>query len=50
MTRLKLLVIELFQMGFQDESVERAIHYGGARTIEECLPYLLINERNVMEH
>jgi len=37
-------------MGFYDEAVERAIHYTGAKTIEECLPYLMFNEKNTMDH
>ncbi|CDW79086.1 UNKNOWN [Stylonychia lemnae] len=49
-TKQKLLVIELFQMGFFDEAVERAIHYTGAKTIEDCLPFLILNEKNVMDH
>ena len=37
-------------MGFTQQNVERAILYLGCRTVEECLPYLIYNESNVMEH
>lgn len=37
-------------MGFHDQTVERAIFYGGAKNIEECLQFILPNERNLMEH
>jgi hypothetical protein len=37
-------------MGFHDQSVERAIFYGGAKSIDECLPFILPNEKNLMDH
>ena len=37
-------------MGFFDEAVERAIHYTSAKTIEDCLPYLMFNDKNSMDH
>eukprot|EP00347_Sterkiella_histriomuscorum_P006384 403352966 len=49
-TKVKLLIIKLYEMDFKDEKVERAIFYAGARTVEECLPYLLLNTNKMMEH
>ena len=37
-------------MGFNDQTVERALFYGGAKNLEECLKYILTNEKNLMEH
>lgn len=49
-TRLKLLIVMLSQMGFKDDTVERTIIYAKAKSIEECLPYLVLNEKNLTEH
>ena len=37
-------------MGFHDEAIERAIQFGGAKTIEDCLPFQFLNENNLMDH
>ncbi len=37
-------------MGFETDIIERAILYGGARSIEDCLPYLAHNEDKFMDH
>jgi hypothetical protein len=33
-------------MGFHDQTIERAILYGGAKSVEDCLPMILPNEFN----
>lgn len=37
-------------MGFTEDTVERAIIIGGARTIEDCVHLLVPNGQEVMEH
>lgn len=37
-------------MEFTDEAIERAILYANAKSVEDCLPYLIPNEQNNMEH
>lgn len=37
-------------MGFVEEAIERAIYYTRAKKIEDCLPFLLLNESKAMEH
>lgn len=36
-------------MGFKDETVERAINFSGASTIEECLPFL-VGDNSGLDH
>ena len=45
-----MIIVTLHKMGFHDEAIERAIQFGGAKTIEDCLPFLVLNENNLMDH
>lgn len=49
-TRQKLMIFQLFKMGFRDSNIERAILYGGAKNIEEILNMIIPNELSQMEH
>ena len=42
----KFLIVKLYEMGFHEDTVERAILFGGARSIEDCMPFLVPNENN----
>lgn len=38
-------------MGFKTDVIERALMYGKVQTLDECLAYILPNERsNLMDH
>lgn len=49
-TRRKVVILTLWNMGFCSDSVERVFLFTTARTVEECLPYLVLNDENLMEH
>ncbi len=42
-TRQKIMIIQLFKMGFRDPNIERAMLYGGAKSIEEILEMIIPN-------
>jgi len=46
----KLTIIALHDMGFEDEMVERAVFYAGAKTVEEAMNYLIPNADGLWEH
>ncbi|TNV85956.1 hypothetical protein FGO68_gene12607 [Halteria grandinella] len=49
-TKQKLIIIRLTDMGIKEEIVERALLFGKARTLSNCLPFILPNEQGLMEH
>ncbi|CAI2387113.1 unnamed protein product [Moneuplotes crassus] len=46
----KDLIIKLYEMGFQDDCVERAFLYADVACIEEIISYLIPNEKGFWDH
>jgi len=40
----------MMRMGIHTENAERAILYGGARTLEELINFTVLNENQYMDH
>jgi len=49
-SNIKDLIITLCEMGFDDETVERAIYFGEVKSIEEAMYYLVPNKDELWEH
>lgn len=49
-SNLKEMIVKLYEMGFQDDKVERAFLYADAGSIEEVVSYILPNEKGFWDH
>ena len=49
-TNFKDIIVSLFEMGFEDEKVEKAIFHGEVKSIEEAMYFLVPNKEGFWEH
>lgn len=47
---LKKLVLRMRELGFEDERVERAIHFGNAKSVEEVVECLVEDNDGLFHH